>query len=62
LGLQLLVVTPLQKVHVIEPYVRAVGFVENRTGDRSRLRTLTIEDYQAERDAFHAAVVDAHHG
>ena len=49
LGLQLLVVTPLQKVHVIEPYVSAVGFVENRTGQRSRLQTLTIEEYHAER-------------
>jgi uncharacterized protein YPO0396 len=51
LGLQLLVVTPLQKVHVIEPYVNAVGFVENREGRRSRLQTLTIEDYRAEREA-----------
>ncbi|HYO85786.1 MAG TPA: ATP-binding protein [Dermatophilaceae bacterium] len=49
LGLQILVVTPLQKVHVIEPYVAAVGFVENRSGQRSRLQTLTIEDYHAER-------------
>ncbi|HSF98347.1 MAG TPA: SbcC/MukB-like Walker B domain-containing protein, partial [Ornithinibacter sp.] len=55
LGLQLLVVTPLQKVHVIEPYVSAVGFVENRTGQRSRLQTLTIEEYHAERDE-HARV------
>ncbi len=31
LGLQLLIVTPLQKVHVIEPYVRAIGFVDNPT-------------------------------
>lgn len=50
LGLQLLVVTPLTKVHVIEPYVSAVGFVENRTGSRSRLHTLTIEEYRAERE------------
>ncbi len=50
LGLQLLVVTPLQKVHVIEPYVHAVGFVENRSGQRSRLQTLTIEEYRAERE------------
>lgn len=47
LGLQLLVVTPLQKVHIIEPFVAAVGFVENRTGAASRLQTLTIEDYHA---------------
>lgn len=47
LGRQLLIVTPLQKVHVIEPYVAAIGFVENRTGERSRLQTMTIEAYQA---------------
>ncbi|MDQ6895547.1 MAG: AAA family ATPase [Actinomycetota bacterium] len=62
LGLQLLVVTPLQKVHVIEPYVRAVGYVENRTGDRSRLRTLTIEDYHAEREAYQTAPVEGRRG
>ena len=32
LGLQLLIVTPLQKIHVIEPYVSAVGFVDNPSG------------------------------
>jgi uncharacterized protein YPO0396 len=49
LGLQLLIVTPLQKIHVIEPYVAAVGFVDNPTSRYSRLRTLTIEEYRAER-------------
>jgi uncharacterized protein YPO0396 len=49
LGIQLLIVTPLQKIHVIEPYVAAVGFVDNPTSRYSRLRTLTIEEYQAER-------------
>ena len=62
LGLQLLVVTPLQKVHVIEPYVRAVGFVENRNGDRSALRTLTIEDYHAEREAYLLAAAEGRRG
>ncbi|MQA25044.1 MAG: hypothetical protein GEU94_06155 [Micromonosporaceae bacterium] len=46
LGLQLLIVTPLQKIHVIEPYVSAVGFVDNPTGGYSRLQSLTIEEYQ----------------
>lgn len=50
LGLQLLIVTPLQKVHVIEPYVRAIGFVDNREGKDSRVQTLTIEEYRARRD------------
>lgn len=44
LGLQLLIVTPLQKVHVIEPYVRAIGFVDNPDGTSSRLQTLTVEE------------------
>jgi uncharacterized protein YPO0396 len=51
LGLQLLIVTPLQKIHVIEPYVSAVGFVDNPTSSASRLQTLTIEEYRARREA-----------
>ena len=51
LGLQLLIVTPLQKIHVIEPYVHAVGFVDNPTSSASRLQTLTIEEYRARREA-----------
>jgi uncharacterized protein YPO0396 len=51
LGLQLLVVTPLQKIHVIEPYVAAVGFVHSKDGNRSMLRNMTIEEYRAERQA-----------
>jgi uncharacterized protein YPO0396 len=51
LGLQLLIVTPLQKIHVIEPYVSAVGFVDNPSHRYSRLQTLTIEEYRAQRDA-----------
>ena len=50
LGLQLLIVTPLQKVHVIEPYVKAIGFVDNPSGTFSRLQTMTIEEYRDRRD------------
>ncbi|HJZ56015.1 MAG TPA: helix-hairpin-helix domain-containing protein, partial [Gemmataceae bacterium] len=55
LGLQLLIVTPLQKIHVIEPYVSAVGFVDNPRSNNSRLQTLTIEEYQARRAAHQLA-------
>jgi uncharacterized protein YPO0396 len=48
LSLQLLIVTPLQKIHVIEPYIASVGFVHNDDGSRSMLRNLTIEEYRAE--------------
>jgi uncharacterized protein YPO0396 len=51
LGLQLLVVTPLQKIHVIEPYVSVVGFVDNPTERNSRLYTMTIEEFRARRAA-----------
>lgn len=50
LGLQLLIITPLQKVHVIEPYVKAIGIVDNPTGTYSRLQTMTIEQYRKRRD------------
>ena len=50
LGLQLLIVTPLQKVHVIEPYVKAIGYVDNPTGQFSRLQTMTIEEYRTRRN------------
>lgn len=49
LNLQLLVVTPLQKIHVIEDYVRSVHFVHNREGKNSMLRSLGIEEYREER-------------
>jgi uncharacterized protein YPO0396 len=51
LGLQLLIVTPLQKIHVIEPFVSAVGFVDNPAHNYSRLQTLTIAEYRARRVA-----------
>ncbi len=49
LQLQLLVVTPLQKIHVIEPFVQSVGFVHNEDGKFSRLRNLTMTEYRAEK-------------
>jgi uncharacterized protein YPO0396 len=51
LSLQLLIVTPLQKIHVIEPFVANVGFVHNEDGRHSLLRNLSIEEYHAEREA-----------
>jgi len=51
MNLQLLVVTPLQKIHIIEPYVANVGFVHNQDGRLSMLRNLSIEEYRAERAA-----------
>jgi uncharacterized protein YPO0396 len=49
LNLQLLIVTPLQKIHIIEPFVASVGFVHNAEGRDSQLRNLTIEAYRDEK-------------
>lgn len=50
LNLQLLIVTPLQKIHIIEPFVHSVGFVQNENGSSSKLRNLTIEEYRVEKN------------
>jgi len=52
LHLQLLIVTPLQKIHVIEDYIRSVHFVHNEGGSNSVLRNLTLEEYRAEKEQF----------
>ena len=52
LHLQLLIVTPLQKIPVIEPFVDSVGFVKIEDDRDSRLRNLTIKEYREERDAI----------
>ena len=49
LNLQLLIVTPLQKIHIIEPFVSSVGYVHNPNGNASLLRNLSIAEYQIEK-------------
>ena len=52
LNLQLLIVTPLQKIHIIEPFVSSVGFVHNEGGRASKLRNLSIEAYRERKAEF----------
>ncbi len=46
LKLQLLVITPKQKINVIESFVKTVHFVANPDGMNSSLLSMSIEDYQ----------------
>lgn len=46
LNLQLLIVTPLQKIRVIEDYVRSVHYIHNQDGQRSTLKNITINEYK----------------
>ncbi|MFC4313019.1 ATP-binding protein [Steroidobacter flavus] len=52
LDLQLLIVTPLQKIAVIEDYIAAVHFVHNEGGSNSQVQTLTIEQYRERKEQF----------
>jgi uncharacterized protein YPO0396 len=49
LNLQLLIITPLQKIHIIEPYVSAVGLVYCQDGRVSRLRNMSVTEYRKKR-------------
>lgn len=62
LNLQLLIVTPLQKIHIIEPYVSTVGFVHSEDGKYSLLRNMSIEEYREERDARRIAARQSDRG
>lgn len=55
LDLQLLIVTPLQKIAVIEDYISAVHFVHNEGGANSMVQNLTIEEYRERKLQFIAA-------
>jgi uncharacterized protein YPO0396 len=52
LNLQLLVVTPLDKINIAEPYISAVHFVEIKNKKNSILYNLTMEEYYERKDEF----------
>ncbi|MCL2589395.1 MAG: ATP-dependent exonuclease SbcCD, C subunit-like protein [Betaproteobacteria bacterium] len=58
LNLQLLIITPLQKIHIIEPFVSSVGFVHNEGGKGSKLRNLSIEEYRVQKAAMTPPLVE----
>ena len=45
LNLQLLVITPKQKINIIEPFVKTLHFVHNQDGMNSSLLSMDIETY-----------------
>lgn len=54
LNLQLLIVTPLQKINIIEDYIRAVHFVSNPAGQASMVRNITKAEYVREKQEYFA--------
>jgi len=52
LNLQILVVTPLDKINIAEPYIHAVHFVEIKNKKNSVLYNLTTEQYYEQKENF----------
>lgn len=52
LDLQLLIVTPLQKIHIIEGHVNSFHFVSNREGNNSQVSNFNKEEYAVEKARF----------
>lgn len=52
LDLQLLIVTPMQKIHIIEPHVASVGYVCNEQGKESQMQNLSIETFREQKEKF----------
>lgn len=46
LQLQLLAITPKQKIHIIEPFIKTIHFVDNIEGKNSQLLSLSIEEFR----------------
>lgn len=57
LNLQLLIVTPLQKIHVIEGHVNSFHFVSNREGNNSQVSNFTKDEYEWEK-IKHAGILE----
>lgn len=49
LNLQLLIVTPLQKLHIIEGHVNSFHFVSNKDGNNSQVSNFTKDEYEIEK-------------
>ncbi|MCL5978210.1 MAG: AAA family ATPase [Nitrospirae bacterium] len=56
LNLQLLIVTPLQKIHIIENYINSVHYVSNTNGNNSELQNLSVEEYKAEKHLHNSII------
>lgn len=52
LSLQVLVVTPLDKIHVVEPFIKSCHYVENKNKKNSVVYDLTIEQYFEKKKEF----------
>ena len=51
LDLQVMVITPLDKINIVEDYISSVHMTENKGSDDSRLLSMTIQEYREKKQA-----------
>lgn len=54
LNLQLMVVTPLDKINIVEKFIHSVHYTENKNRQNSAVYDLTIQEYLARKEALKA--------
>lgn len=60
LNLQLMVVTPLDKINIVENYINAVHFVTNNSDENnSKIHSLSMSQIRKNRKSFHLAAADS---
>ena len=52
LNLQLMVVTPLDKINIVEKFIHSVHYTENKNRQNSAVYDLTIQEYLARKEAL----------
>lgn len=52
LDLQFMLITPLQKLNIIEDYVQSIHYIHNHDGKESVVRNMTVEEYRAKKEEF----------
>lgn len=57
LNLQLLIVTPLQKINVVENYINFVHLISNEKGEYSKTRDITIEHYRENKLLYQSGIL-----
>jgi len=52
LQLQVMIVTPLDKINIVEDYIESVHYVENENGRNSKVYNLTMTEYEERKKEF----------
>ena len=50
IGLQMILVTPMDKINIVEDYIASVHITEKQNDNTSRLLNITIDRYREEKD------------